>query len=97
MRSLGQLCTNSSFRFSRWRFSSVALPPPPWKLIDAAGLRGTQIGGVQIAEKHANFLLNKGEATYNDAKAIVEKVRSTVTEPLDVEMRFIESDGSLAF
>lgn len=70
---------------------------PAWKLIDAAGLRGTQIGGVQIAEKHANFLLNKGDATYADAKAIVEKVKSTITEPLDVEMRFIEPDGSLAF
>ncbi len=70
---------------------------PAWKLIDAAGLRGTQIGGVQIAEKHANFLLNKGDATYAEAKAIVEKVRSTITEPLDVEMRFIEPDGSLAF
>lgn len=70
---------------------------PAWKLIDAAGLRGHQVGGVQIAEKHANFLLNKGEATYADAKAIVEKVKSTVAEPLDVEMRFIEPDGSLAF
>ncbi len=70
---------------------------PAWKLIDAAGLRGTQIGGVQIAEKHANFLLNKGDATYADAKAIVEKVKSAVSEPLDVEMRFIEPDGSLAF
>ena len=70
---------------------------PAWKLIDAAGLRGTQVGGVQIAEKHANFLLNKGDATYADAKAIVEKVKSTIQEPLDVEMRFIEPDGSLAF
>lgn len=70
---------------------------PAWKLIDAAGLRGTQIGGVQIAEKHANFLLNIGDATYADAKAMVKKVRSTIAEPLDVEMRFIEADGSLAF
>jgi UDP-N-acetylmuramate dehydrogenase len=70
---------------------------PAWKLIDAAGLRGAQVGGVQIAEKHANFLLNTGNATYHDAKAIVEKVKQTITEPLDVEMRFIEKDGSLAF
>lgn len=70
---------------------------PAWKLIDAAGLRGTTIGGVQIAEKHANFLLNTGTATYADAKAIVEKVKSSISEPLDVEMRFIEPDGSLAF
>lgn len=70
---------------------------PAWKLIDEAGLRGLAVGGVQIAEKHANFLLNKGDATYADAKAVVEKVRSTIQEPLDVEMRFIEPDGSLAF
>lgn len=70
---------------------------PAWKLIDAAGLRGHTIGGVQIAEKHANFLLNTGNATYADAKAIVEHVRKHVSEPLEVEMRFIENDGSLAY
>ena len=70
---------------------------PAWKLIDAAGLRGTKIGDVQIAEKHANFLLNTGKANYDDAKAIVKKVKAKITEPLDVEMRFIEPDGSLAF
>ncbi len=70
---------------------------PAWKLIDAAGLRGHQIGGVQIAEKHANFLLNTGSATYEDAKQIVELVQKTVSEPLDVEMRFFEEDGSLEF
>src|SRR3989338_6138481 len=67
---------------------------PAWKLIDAAGLRGTKIGDVQIAEKHANFLLNVGRATYDDAKSLVERVRENVSEPLDVEMRFIEPDGS---
>lgn len=70
---------------------------PAWKLIDAAGLRGHTVGGVQIAEKHANFLLNIGEATYADAKGIVEDVKKAITEPLDVEMRFIENDGSLAY
>ena len=70
---------------------------PAWKLIDAAGLRGSKIGGVQIAEKHANFLLNVEQATYADAKAIVQHVKAAVNEPLDVEMRFVEADGSLAF
>lgn len=70
---------------------------PAWKLIDAAGLRGMTIGGVQIAEKHANFLLNTGNATYEDAKKIVHEVKTKIHEPLDVEMRFIEEDGSLAF
>lgn len=70
---------------------------PAWKLIDAAGLRGHTVGGVQITEKHANFLLNTGDAKYADAKSIVEDVRKAVKEPLEVEMRFMESDGSLAF
>jgi UDP-N-acetylmuramate dehydrogenase len=70
---------------------------PAWKLIDAAGLRGLKIGDVEIAQKHANFLLNTGKASYKDAKAIVEKVRATVPQELDVEMRFFEQDGSLAF
>lgn len=78
-------------------FKSLPDNTPAWKLIDAAGLRGTTIGGAQIAEKHANFLLNVNKASYADLKALVEKVKSTVQEPLHVEMRFIENDGKAAF
>ena len=70
---------------------------PAWKLIDAAGLRGTKIGDVQIAEKHANFLLNIADATFEDAKKIVKKVQESVPEKLEVEMRCIERNGILAF
>lgn len=70
---------------------------PAWKLIDAAGLRGYKSGEVQIAEKHANFLLNTGKATFEDAVNLVKHVRSTIKDELDVEMRFIEKDGSLVF
>lgn len=70
---------------------------PAWKLIDSAGLRGIKIGNVQIAEKHANFLLNIGEATFEDAKRTVEKVRKSVPEKLEVEMRFIGRNGALVF
>lgn len=70
---------------------------PAWQLLDAAGLRGYKVGDVEISEKHANFLLNKGTATYADAKKIVEIAKAKVSEPLQVEMRFIEPDGSLAF
>ena len=68
-----------------------------WKLIDAAGLRGFKIGDAEVSQKHANFLLNTGTATYADTKKLVEEVRKKVPEPLEVEMRFIEPDGSLAF
>lgn len=70
---------------------------PAWKLIDAAGLRGFAEGGVQVSEKHANFLLNTGDATYEDAVRLVERVRQSVSAPLDVEMRFVEPDGALRF
>jgi UDP-N-acetylmuramate dehydrogenase len=78
-------------------FKSMPDGTPAWKLIDAAGLRGTKIGGAQIAEKHANFLLNVEKASYADLKALVQKAKDTVTEPLHVEMRFIENDGKTAF
>lgn len=70
---------------------------PAWQLIDAAKLRGERVGGVQIAEKHANFLLNTGDAKYADACAIVEKVKKEIPENLEVEMRFVERDGSIRF
>lgn len=70
---------------------------PAWKLIDAAGLRGYSVGDVQVAEKHANFLLNTGKATFEDAVTLVKNVKSAVAEPLETEMRFFGNDGSLVF
>lgn len=70
---------------------------PAWKLIDAAGLRGTRVGGVEISPKHANFLINAGSGTFHDAKQIVQTVKDKIPAQLEVEMRFIEPDGSLAF
>lgn len=69
---------------------------PAWQLIEKAGLRGSSVGGVQIAEKHANFLLNTGGATFDDAVRVVENAREKVGD-LDVEMRFVTEDGSVKF
>lgn len=78
-------------------FKSLPDGTPAWKLIDAAGLRGHRIGGIEIAPKHANFLLNVEKGTYVDIKQIVETVKAKVPSPLEVEMRFIEGNGSMAF
>jgi UDP-N-acetylmuramate dehydrogenase len=78
-------------------FLSLSKELPAWKLIDAAGFRGKGRGEVEVAEKHANFLLNKGNARFEDVKALVADIRRSIPEELEVEMRFIEEDGTLAF
>jgi UDP-N-acetylmuramate dehydrogenase len=49
-----------------------------WKLVDAAGMRGYTHGGAQVSEKHANFLINTGEATAADIEGLGEDVRAAV-------------------
>ncbi|MBI2117642.1 FAD-binding protein [Candidatus Peregrinibacteria bacterium] len=78
-------------------FKSLPDGTPAWKLIDAAGLRGFQIGDIQVAEKHANFLLNLGKATFTDTSVLINHIRSTIPQPLDIEMRFVQPNGSVFF
>ncbi|MBM3228000.1 UDP-N-acetylmuramate dehydrogenase [Candidatus Peribacteria bacterium] len=70
---------------------------PAWQLIDAAGLRGTKHGGVMISEKHANFLISEKGATFQDAMNVVHTVQEKILEKLEVEMRFVQADGSLRY
>ncbi|MDR1590747.1 MAG: UDP-N-acetylmuramate dehydrogenase [Puniceicoccales bacterium] len=54
---------------------------PAGILIDQANLKGTQIGGAKISEKHANFIINAdGQATANDVKQLINLVRQKVFE-----------------
>ncbi|WP_039959867.1 UDP-N-acetylmuramate dehydrogenase [endosymbiont of Riftia pachyptila] len=48
------------------------------RLIEAAGLKGLQIGGAQVSEKHSNFIVNTGEATAADIEALIERVQQQV-------------------
>ena len=63
------------------------------KLIEDLGLKGYTIGGAQISEKHANFIINIGNATGEDIKALIDLVKTKVKEKYDidlhVEQRFI--------
>src|SRR5207249_1053180 len=65
-----------------------ALPDgtPAWKLIDAAGLRGLRVGGIEVAQKHANFFLNVEKGKFTDALAITKKIRDAVPEIAGIEM-----------
>ncbi len=48
------------------------------RLLDAAGLKGLQIGGAQVSELHANFILNRGQATAADVRQLLEQMESQV-------------------
>jgi UDP-N-acetylmuramate dehydrogenase len=51
-----------------------------WRLIDAAGCRGLVRGGAMVSPKHANFLINTGNATAADLEGLGEEVRRRVYE-----------------
>jgi UDP-N-acetylmuramate dehydrogenase len=56
------------------------------RLIEAAGLKGYSIGGAQVSEKHANFIINRGDATATDIEELIEHVRRTVVEQHGIEL-----------
>lgn len=62
-------------------------------LIEQAGLKGCRIGGAEVSEKHAGFIVNRGGATAKDVCDLVAHVQQTVQEKfgvwMETEIRFI--------
>ncbi len=56
------------------------------KLIEDSGLKGFRIGGAEISEKHAGFIVNRGGATSADVLAVIEYTKSTVKQNYGVEL-----------
>ncbi len=56
------------------------------RLIDAAGLKGTQIGGAQISPLHGNFFINLGKASASELYQLVELAQRTVAEKFGIDM-----------
>lgn len=67
------------------------------KLIEAAGLKGRSVGGAQVSEKHANFIVNTGKATASDVLALMEIVKKKVLEVhgvrLEPEIKILGEDS----
>jgi len=59
---------------------------PAGKLLDQAGLKGVAVGGMAFSEKHANFMVNLGDGTSNQAMELIEKAREAVREKFNVDL-----------
>lgn len=57
------------------------------RLIEAAGLKGRRVGGAEISQVHANFIINAGGATAADVVELIALVRETVKEANGIELR----------
>jgi UDP-N-acetylmuramate dehydrogenase len=69
---------------------SVFANPPgdhAGRLIEAAGLKGHTIGGAQVSEQHANWIINRGGASAADVRGLIALCQATVLARFGVELR----------
>lgn len=55
-------------------------------LIEQCGLKGCTVGGAQVSEKHAGFVINRGGATAQDVKTLIEQIQNTVLRETGVAL-----------
>lgn len=69
------------------------------RLIDAAGLKGMRIGGAEVSPRHANYIVNVGEASSADVVALIEACHDTVAERFGIslqrEVRMVQASGGI--
>jgi len=57
------------------------------RLIESCGLKGYQIGGAVISEKHANFIINENNAKASDVESLILHIQNTVKQQQSVELK----------
>lgn len=67
-------------------FTNPGGPKTAGMLIEECGLKGFTIGGAQVSTMHANYFINKGNATASDMLKLIEHVRKTVAKKTSVEL-----------
>lgn len=75
-------------------------PRSAGQLIEAAGLKGTRVGGAEVSPMHANYFINTGEARAADVLALIGTARRAVHArfgvSLETEVRLVQPDGTFA-
>lgn len=56
------------------------------QLIEEAGLKGKQVGDIQVSEKHANFMVNRGNGTASDVIRLIDLVKRTVYQHSGIQL-----------
>lgn len=60
---------------------------PAWKLIEDSGLRGMQIGGALVSNKHANFVVNDNQASAKDVDQLIKLIQKTVDYKYHIKLK----------
>ena len=56
------------------------------RVVEAAGLKGTSVGDAQVSTKHANFIVNQGQASAADVLSLIKKVRARIARTMGVKL-----------
>lgn len=56
------------------------------RLIEMVGLKGKKIGGAEVSNKHANFIVNAGNATSNDVKSLIKLIKEEVKKEFNIDL-----------
>jgi UDP-N-acetylmuramate dehydrogenase len=57
------------------------------KIIEECSFKGRAVGGAQVSEKHSNFIINRGNATAEDVKELISRIKNAAKEKFGVEMK----------
>ncbi len=76
---IGQASCGSTFRNPEGDYAA--------RLIESCGLKGKCIGDACVSEKHANFVINRGNATASDIETLVDEMATTVFEKTGVRLQ----------
>jgi len=80
----GKKITNhpSAYKYSNGKIKI----PAPW-LIEEAGLKGKKIGGAMVSDKHANFIVNTGDATAENVVMLAAIIKTRVRNKFGIQLK----------